>query len=86
MQNLEPPIYYYWWSDQCNVAFPERRFKINLNGTEVLAIGYSNNYYLDEICWLDKIVVGTSKVHPHLIIKSNAYVERINNQLKKCSI
>jgi len=86
MQISKSPTYYYWWSHQCNIAFPEMRFQININGNNIMTQGYSTNYYLEEIYWRDKIVVGVSDVNPLVIIKLNKDTEKINESLTSLNI
>ena len=59
--------YYYYWSDLCYTAFPNTKFTIILDGREIDAVGYSQNYYLEEIKWADKKVVGISTELPWIL-------------------
>ena len=63
--------YYYWWSDMGFQAFPNMKFKITLKEREINTLGYTTNYYLDEIKWPDKRVVGISETNPMELYKQN---------------
>jgi hypothetical protein len=80
MQFSEAGPYYYWWSNQFSAAFPELPIEMNLNGKKVMICGYSTNYYLEEIFWDDKTIVGKTDRHPYYIIKNIS--EKMDNDNK----
>ena len=80
MQFSETGPYYYWWSNQFSAAFPELPFEMKLNGKKIMVCGYSINYYLEEIFWDDKTVVGKTDQHPYFIQKCISEKMNINNK------
>ena len=78
--NLESKkYYYYWWSDICSIAFPSMKFKIILDNKPIYALGCSTNYYLEEIKWPDKRIVGISDIDPLEVNKQNKEISDVNN-------
>ena len=85
--NKPPDLkYYYWWSNMCYTAFPESFFIIIIDGKEIRATGYSENYYLDHIHWDDKKVVGISSIHPWVLHKQYKDAQNLTGLLSDINI